>query len=727
MASPTQRGSQRMDSDTAAEMTSVPSPSTTSEDTDLLLKGVEHCSEASICPPDHLEEPHGLDTWLSRPLLQKASSQDSVVFLDWEGGLRESEHTPSQGNHFLRSRTGTPRGCSSVLGRSQSLGSVVASGSSPAKTDKSSGDVVEDLIGDELFFTPKVNLLTDAPGFKPSVKGDAHNNRPLQAEHDLRSSGSSRPAALLDERESSPPSAESLPTVSPSTNLRKLLSAQIESAALLLSSSPAGSQTQSLSTHSSSSDSTAGSEVCSPGHSQSGQSGETLSAGHDPQDTEQLLQNMLAQRQQDITRAQEEKKTLEGQGRSWEREADKLAFNPAAPSVLQRQITDLKSHINDLQEANENSVHELARADEEISQLKSEMAKLRLQYEDRLHDALHRPASSPDKIIKSQNGVLPTRRSEGAPLHSGCHGTSVDSSGEISQLRSEARKLREANHRLHEENHWLKEELWDMRRQHEQLLRTILGGKTTPRDKARWKLGPNLELGGGLGTLTTQLAHSTRLSSPNRRTRKGMPSSECGTGEGHPHSWRERERWHSGDSSSPESLDSESTDFLLAGFNKSPPASKQVAFTGTVDDSDELSDNDGPALRQSKTQLRSTAISKAGPGTAVSDRATLGSQNKSRAQRGAVVLPRRPFAPRSVADLRVGHLVKFSRPGGKISQGTVKYMGNLPGRQDIYLGVELEGSEVGRHNGTFEGIRYFLCKPNKGVFVSFSKVIMGWE
>ncbi|XP_059166234.1 uncharacterized protein LOC131948637 isoform X2 [Physella acuta] len=85
----------------------------------------------------------------------------------------------------------------------------------------------------------------------------------------------------------------------------------------------------------------------------------------------------------------------------------------------------------------------------------------------------------------------------------------------------------------------------------------------------------------------------------------------------------------------------------------------------------------------------------------------------------------RPFAPRNIADIRIDDVVKFSRVGGKLTQGTVKYVGHLPGRSEAYLGVELDRDE-GRHDGTFEGIRYFKCKPNKGVFVAFNKVVMAW-
>ncbi|XP_033112853.1 intracellular protein transport protein USO1-like isoform X2 [Anneissia japonica] len=89
------------------------------------------------------------------------------------------------------------------------------------------------------------------------------------------------------------------------------------------------------------------------------------------------------------------------------------------------------------------------------------------------------------------------------------------------------------------------------------------------------------------------------------------------------------------------------------------------------------------------------------------------------------VLPLRPFAPRTPRDIEVGMKVKFSRPNGRVSQGMVKYVGQLPGRHDSYLGVELD-TEEGRHDGTYNGERFFKCRANRGVFVSFKKVILVW-
>lgn len=56
----------------------------------------------------------------------------------------------------------------------------------------------------------------------------------------------------------------------------------------------------------------------------------------------------------------------------------------------------------------------------------------------------------------------------------------------------------------------------------------------------------------------------------------------------------------------------------------------------------------------------------------------------------------KPFSPRSPGDINLEDVVKFSRAGGKLSQGTVKFVGHLPGRSDAYLGVELD--REGKHD-----------------------------
>ena len=69
----------------------------------------------------------------------------------------------------------------------------------------------------------------------------------------------------------------------------------------------------------------------------------------------------------------------------------------------------------------------------------------------------------------------------------------------------------------------------------------------------------------------------------------------------------------------------------------------------------------------------------------------------------AVTVPRtssklltKPFAPTSSRDIQVGMEVVVTRSGGKIGRGIVKYVGPIPGRKEMYLGVEL-GAGQGEH------------------------------
>ncbi|CAF3678945.1 unnamed protein product [Rotaria sordida] len=91
-----------------------------------------------------------------------------------------------------------------------------------------------------------------------------------------------------------------------------------------------------------------------------------------------------------------------------------------------------------------------------------------------------------------------------------------------------------------------------------------------------------------------------------------------------------------------------------------------------------------------------------------------------------IATPRRPYAPLSISDIHLNDLIKFTRPGGKISKGIVKYIGSLPSKTGQYLGLELENEES-KHDGVYQDKRLFQCKPNKGIFIGFNKVIMAWS
>ncbi|XP_058886137.1 uncharacterized protein LOC117405584 isoform X1 [Acipenser ruthenus] len=724
-------------------------PSTASEDTDFLMNEAEHCNEtlqAADLPAEESKQLHVTEDRRSRAPLQKALSQGSVLCPDGKekyftgriGGSSEclayhhSVHrtqSPSEKHSkFRRSR--------SVPVRSLSL-SHVAGGSQCVTSEGMAGDVVEDVVGDELLLKPSSGLFNQsslAVARATSTEKVSSTAEPDNGTLEGRENEVHKAATVLDSKTPS----------SPSCSLKLLLSSQIENAASHINSLNAREKIQDSKSHSNSSQVSSGSSTIGS---------ETGAFDYS-----------------------EEKKAIEQQARGRESESDPLAFNPSAASVLQRQIVDLKSHINDLQEANENAVLELAKADEEISQLNADMAKLKAEYEDRLQDSLQRHSIFKEKVS----------RKHGEPLSAVSPGNSLDLHGEVCQLRSESRKLREANHRLNEENHWLQEELWDIRRQHERLLRTILNGTTDSTERGDGSslaqiIEHTTEHNGKVDRVTSLQSKSERLPPP-AHCRYGNVKSEPNNGlaEIELPSWEEREKERAQRSSSPLSLDSDGTDFLLVGFNKRNVSSKHVAFKdvlrkqisltedgilgdastelplsstrlhspgkesrpqplglgrpaqetmsgGLQDDSDELSDDNMSSISQITNGLNSPVHSSANRTASKSAIGHAPAPDGSQRRSPVVVLPRRPFAPRSIADLKVGSLVKFSRPGGKISKGTVKYQGNLPGRQEMYLGVELEGNEVGKHNGTFEGIRCFLCKPNKGVFVSFSKVIMAWE
>jgi len=59
--------------------------------------------------------------------------------------------------------------------------------------------------------------------------------------------------------------------------------------------------------------------------------------------------------------------------------------------------------------------------------------------------------------------------------------------------------------------------------------------------------------------------------------------------------------------------------------------------------------------------------------------------------------------------------------------GTVKWIGQLPDApHDDFIGIELDAPN-GKHDGQFDGARYFKCKRNHGIFVRFSKITYVWR
>ncbi|XP_044215426.1 uncharacterized protein LOC122987562 [Thunnus albacares] len=87
----------------------------------------------------------------------------------------------------------------------------------------------------------------------------------------------------------------------------------------------------------------------------------------------------------------------------------------------------------------------------------------------------------------------------------------------------------------------------------------------------------------------------------------------------------------------------------------------------------------------------------------------------------------RVFVPHSPMDLQLGHRVRIMLPSGRISTGTIRFLGHLQGEVDLHLGVELQTPDHGLHDGSHRGYTYFECKPGYGAFVPFHKLLMAWE
>ena len=87
-----------------------------------------------------------------------------------------------------------------------------------------------------------------------------------------------------------------------------------------------------------------------------------------------------------------------------------------------------------------------------------------------------------------------------------------------------------------------------------------------------------------------------------------------------------------------------------------------------------------------------------------------------------------PFCPQSLNDLSIGMKVSVNRRSGRVSHGTVKWIGAIPRHNDSYVGIELDSdADGGRSDGTLDGVKYFSCRQGHGLFVKFNKVIIAWK
>ncbi|XP_065206390.1 uncharacterized protein LOC135835858 [Planococcus citri] len=86
----------------------------------------------------------------------------------------------------------------------------------------------------------------------------------------------------------------------------------------------------------------------------------------------------------------------------------------------------------------------------------------------------------------------------------------------------------------------------------------------------------------------------------------------------------------------------------------------------------------------------------------------------------------RPFIARSVNDLKINYFIKVINKEGRVVGGRIQFVGNIPGKSEPYIGILLPPS-LGETDGTFQGLRYFSCERNCGLFVPFRKVVMAWK
>ncbi|CAH1228858.1 CLIP2 [Branchiostoma lanceolatum] len=424
-------------------------------------------------------------------------------------------------------------------------------------------------------------------------------------------------------------------------------------------------------------------------------------------------------------------------------------YDPNNPTVLLKKIEDLESQVRDLQEANECAVGELSRAEQEADKMKEENESLRT-----VNDLSIGDLREENQNLKEQIVLLTKQHQQQS--HNLFNTSDLGLDEEVKQLRQTCRQLREKNHELNEENLRQRDELRDMRRKRERAqsersgyrlgdswgsgagdksdLQEKMERYKQERQTARDEVNAlNAELTKVKAQLSVYTANTPRIldqsvgiSSPkihstptNVLPSRFDPSPLIGSKlngsvEDQHHSRRSFER-----KTSPSAYN---------GWDDYIGKSSSLQSLPTMS-----SDTEG-LLAEPPTGRRSKRSSPRGPSPpgfrSVSPKAIATQHNRdyhtmSSSTPNLSVPSRPPFVPRSPGDVQVGYKCKFSRPGGKISKGSVMYVGHLPGRSEAYLGVELD-SEDGKHDGVYNGQRFFVCKPNKGVFVSFNKVIMVW-
>ncbi|XP_026225976.1 CAP-Gly domain-containing linker protein 4 [Anabas testudineus] len=133
-----------------------------------------------------------------------------------------------------------------------------------------------------------------------------------------------------------------------------------------------------------------------------------------------------------------------------------------------------------------------------------------------------------------------------------------------------------------------------------------------------------------------------------------------------------------------------------------------------------VSSREDPYASSLSGQLSSSSALSSRPGSSTSSATSVRSWKMSPGHH-------RVFVPHSPMDLQLGHRVRIMLPSGRISTGTIRFLGHLQGEADLHLGVELQTADHGLHDGSYKGHIYFKCKPGYGAFVPFHKLLMAWE
>lgn len=68
-----------------------------------------------------------------------------------------------------------------------------------------------------------------------------------------------------------------------------------------------------------------------------------------------------------------------------------------------------------------------------------------------------------------------------------------------------------------------------------------------------------------------------------------------------------------------------------------------------------------------------------------------------------------------------------NKSSDEVSLGTIRFVGSLSGKEGTWVGVEWDDPHRGKHDGSFDGIRYFQCQyePASASFLNANKVHRG--